>query len=136
MRNSNGRKETGKKGEETACKFLMDNGHTILERNWRTGHLEIDIISYDEYGIHFVEVKTRRPPLQAEPQDSVTAAKQKRIASAARKYLASASGKGSVGAVQKNISDCECMFDVIAVVIEDGNTRINYYPDAYYPVFF
>ena len=35
----------GKKGEDIACGLLEGMGHIILERNWRSGHLEIDIIS-------------------------------------------------------------------------------------------
>ena len=74
------KKQTGKAGEEAACRFLADRGHVILARNWRSGHLEIDIISMDKAGIHFVEVKTRRPPMQTLPQESVTPGKQRKIA--------------------------------------------------------
>ena len=118
---------TGRKGEDIACEFLIENGHTILERNWRYGHLEIDIISYDKDGLHFVEVKTRRPPLQARPQDSVSIAKQKRITTAAQKYLMCSKAK--------EIGEPECRFDVIAFVIDGKKTSIEYIPDAYYPVF-
>ena len=54
------RRELGRVGEDIACSLLEGMGHLILERNWRSSHLEIDIISYDPAGIHFVEVKTRR----------------------------------------------------------------------------
>ena len=60
----NKKEELGRKGEEIVCKYLIDNGHTILERNWRCGHLEIDIISINKIGIHFVEVKSRVAPMQ------------------------------------------------------------------------
>ena len=56
----NYRRDLGKKGEDIACRLLEEKGHTILERNWRSGHLEIDIISLDQDGIHFVEVKAYR----------------------------------------------------------------------------
>lgn len=121
------RAQTGRMGEDIACKFLVKNGHTILERNWRYGHLEIDIISCDGNGLHFVEVKTRRPPLQAQPQDSVDRNKQKRIVAAAQKYLLS--GKA------KEIGDMECRFDVIAIVMEGRTWSIEYFPEAYYPMF-
>ena len=48
----------GRRGEDIVCDYLVDRGHTILERNWRWGHLEIDIISINNIGIHFVEVKS------------------------------------------------------------------------------
>ena len=30
------KKKTGKEGADEACRFLIDKGHTILERNWRS----------------------------------------------------------------------------------------------------
>jgi putative endonuclease len=49
----------GQIGEEEACRFLIRKGYTLLDRNWRIGHYEIDIIA-EWYGeIIFVEVKTR-----------------------------------------------------------------------------
>lgn len=35
----------GKEGERKAVDFLIKEGHTILECNFRYGHAEIDIIS-------------------------------------------------------------------------------------------
>ena len=49
----------GKEGEQDAVNFLIENGHTILERNFRFGHAEIDIISRKDNILHIVEVKTR-----------------------------------------------------------------------------
>ena len=47
------RRDLGRIGEEIACDLLRKMGHRILERNYRNGHLEIDIISIDADGIHF-----------------------------------------------------------------------------------
>ena len=46
-----GKKALGELGEQLSCDFLVANGHRILERNWRSGHLEIDIISEDGNGV-------------------------------------------------------------------------------------
>ena len=54
-----GRGALGKHGEDDVCQFLIERGHTILDRNWRSGHLEIDIVTLAPDGIHFVEVKSR-----------------------------------------------------------------------------
>ena len=35
----------GRKGEEEACGYLARQGHRILARNWRGGHLELDVIT-------------------------------------------------------------------------------------------
>ena len=40
----NHRLRLGRQGEDIACRYLESIGHTILERNWRSGHLEIDIV--------------------------------------------------------------------------------------------
>ena len=121
------RRETGNEGEIIVCSYLEKNSHTVLEKNYRSGHLEIDIISLDRDGIHFVEVKTRRPPLQASPQDSVTAAKQRRIAQAAANYLSRSKHPG--------LETLECHFDVAAVVIDGNRTTIKFIKDAYIPIF-
>lgn len=68
----------GRRGEDVACGFLSGKGHTIVERNYRSGHLEIDIITLDKDGVHFVEVKSRVAPVAVSPEENVTAAKQKR----------------------------------------------------------
>lgn len=122
------KKDLGKRGEELACKFLMDSGHTILERNWRCGHLEIDLITYDSGGIHFVEVKTRTAPVQAAPQESVDLKKQQRIARAASRYLATMDNKSVP-------RDAECRFDIVAVTFERDKEEIRYFPEAFYPIY-
>lgn len=121
------RGRTGREGEEIACNFLMKNGHTILRRNYRSGHLEIDIISLDRDGIHFVEVKTRRPPLQAGPEMSVTPAKQRRLALAAGAFLRSAADTGGLGMM-------ECFFDIVSIVIDGAQTSLQYFPKAFIPI--
>jgi putative endonuclease len=119
------RQTIGRKGEDIACRFLEGKGHKILERNFRSGHLEIDIISQDSLGIHFVEVKTRRMNVQAPPQDNVDIGKQKRIVSAAKKYLSACRPAGSE----------ECFFDVAAITFEGDTARIEWIPQAYIPIY-
>ena len=125
--NSNYRCNLGKQGEDIACRLLEGMGHTILARNWRSGHLEIDIISLDSTGIHFVEVKTRRLNVQAPPEENVNRAKQRRIASAAGRFLKS--GKGLP------YGDHECSFDIVAVTFEGGQANTEWFPQAYIPMY-
>ena len=122
-----GRKRTGNEGEDAACAFLEANGHQVLARNWRAGHLELDIVSYCGDGVHFVEVKTRRPPLQAEPQESVTPTKQKRLVRAALTYL-NRSRDPRLGSVEYH-------FDIVAVTIDNPGMTIGYFPDAFIPIY-
>lgn len=121
------RQELGKLGEDIACRFLEDKGHTIIERNFRSGHLEIDIITYAPDGMHFVEVKTRRSGIQAPPQDNVNAEKQRKIARAAARFFRS--GRGIP------FTDCECLFDIVAVTFEEDSARTEWFPQAYIPLY-
>ena len=123
----NHRRELGKVGEDIACQWLSEHGHTVLERNFRSGHLEIDIISVDRNGIHFVEVKSRKFSVQAPPQESVNKAKQQNIVRAATRYLRS----------EKGLQYCslECMFDVFAITFNKESTTTEWIPQAYIPIF-
>lgn len=123
----NHRQELGRCGEELVCRFLEDKGHTILERNWRSGHLEIDIISWNAEGIHFVEVKARKHSIQAPPQESVDRQKQRKIVKAAQSFLRT--GKGLT------FGNLECMFDVAAVTFLRDSTEIEWIPQAYIPIY-
>ncbi|MGM9740051.1 MAG: YraN family protein [Candidatus Cryptobacteroides sp.] len=123
----NGKGKLGKAGEDEVCKWLIARGHTILERNWRAGKQEIDIISLAPDGIHFAEVKSRTAPVQGEPEEAVNAVKQRNIVKAARRYMTM---KG------KELSDSlEIWFDVAAVTFDGGDVRINYFPGAFVPIY-
>lgn len=118
----------GKKGEDEACLYLINNGHTIVKRNWRYSHLEVDIISLDKSGLHFVEVKARTVPCMVEPQTNVNYTKKKNLSKAAAAFLNSP--------LRKTLpADLEIFLDVITVVFDKTQTRIEYIPRAYYPIF-
>jgi len=53
--------ETGRRGEDVACGFLIKNGFKILARNVRNKWGEIDVVAKDkDNAIVFIEVKTIR----------------------------------------------------------------------------
>ena len=82
--------ETGRAGEDAACAYLTQNGYTILCRNYRAAHDEIDVIAEDERYIVFVEVKARTEvPRSAygRPSSAVTARKRACLARAAQQYI-------------------------------------------------
>jgi putative endonuclease len=54
------RRELARFGEEIAARHLQRRGFTLLARNARTRHGEIDLIAFDGRVLAFVEVKTRR----------------------------------------------------------------------------
>lgn len=117
----------GRRGEDEAAAWLEAHGHTILERNWRNAHLEVDIISLDRRGVHFVEVKTRKPPFEALPQDCVGPAKQRNLANAARAYMR--------GGFRRNFGEAEIFFDVIGLIYNGESFEITYIPEAFIPLY-
>ncbi len=52
------KRRIGDIGEELACRFLKENGHTIIERNFPCKFGEIDIIARKGKCLVFAEVKT------------------------------------------------------------------------------
>ncbi|MFC2102808.1 YraN family protein [Bacteroidota bacterium] len=116
-------KELGKAGEEIAVKFLKEKGFEIIERNYRYGHGEIDIIAKDpEDGFTaFVEVKTRQNLDYGKPEYAITKSKQKQIRKIAELYL-----------YDKGIEELDCRFDVIAILLKvKDNPSINHYINAF-----
>ena len=118
------RRRLGDLGEEQACRHLEQLGHVVLERNWRSSHLEIDMITRDPEGLHFVEVKSRTAPVSAAPEENVTPLKQRRLVSAAHAYLE-----------EKHPGDVDVFFDIVTVVFDGEKTDIQYYKQAFIPIY-
>lgn len=92
MQTSETTKQIGNFGERIAVRYLRLHGYTVKERNWRSGHMEIDIIAANFKTLAFVEVKTRTytketiheaPP----PSVAVKSEKQRLTRRAAKDYL-------------------------------------------------
>ena len=118
----------GRRGEDVACEFLEELGHQIVRRNYRSGHLEIDIISTDGNGVHFVEVKSRVAPVAAAPEENVTPLKQKKIANAALRYLNNSKDPGIYGGM-------DVSFDIVAITFDGGKTNVDWFPNAFTPMY-
>ena len=120
----------GRKGEEEACSYLARQGHRILARNWRGGHLELDIVTLTGNELHFVEVKSRVAPVMAEPQYNVGREKQRRLIAAAQAFLHD-EGRKDLPA------DLEVFFDVMSVIFygTGADFEIEYYPKAFIPLY-
>lgn len=79
--------EMGKWGESIAVAFLRDKGYTIIDRDWHSGHRDIDIIARDEDCIVFVEVKTRKNDDFGNPISAVNYQKRKNIQRAMNHFI-------------------------------------------------
>jgi len=77
----------GKLGEQLAEEFLIGKGYTILHRNWRHSHYEIDIVALKNNIPHFVEVKTRSSNHFGQPEESVNKKKIRSLLQAADEFL-------------------------------------------------
>ena len=114
----------GQAGEQMACDFLETQGHQILDRNWHTGHLELDIVSEAADGLHFVEVKARTAPVTSTVRDQVNVVKQKRISAAAGQYVN-----------KKHMEGKEIFFDIVSVLFDGEETVVRYFPQAWIPMY-
>ncbi len=83
------RGETGRFGENEACRYLESHGYRILGRNYRSPYGEIDIIAEQNGAVVFVEVKTRRDRAFAEAAQAVGPSKQERLRKTALCWFAS-----------------------------------------------
>ncbi len=123
----NGTMELGRTGERLACGYLKERGHTVVETNWRSSHKEIDIITLDACGLHFVEVKSRKRS-GIDPLVNVTGAKMRNLADAAKAYLNRRGPK-------KIPADLEIHFDIVTLAFEGEKVDIRFYPDAFFPIY-
>lgn len=113
-------KVKGNKGEQLAVDFLLNIGYTILDRNFRSGKAEIDIIAKDKNFIIFIEVKSRSVFNEGTPRDLLSNSQQKRIIEAAHNYI-----------IDNDINE-EARFDFISVTLDQQN-KIEHIKDAFYP---
>ena len=113
-------------GEQEAAKMLEMKGLRIVERNWRMGHLEVDIIAEDKKNIVFAEVKARTSTFGDKmPEQYVDDLKQRRLVAAANAYIKT-----------KCITDKQARFDIIGLVINPETQEITYrchLENAFYP---
>lgn len=70
---------TAKLGEEIASKYLQEKGYKIIERNFRKGYGEIDIVAVKNDTLIFTEVKTRTTSLYGGAKDAISFQKIKKL---------------------------------------------------------
>lgn len=107
-----------KVAERLATEHLIVEGYTIRERNWRAGHLEVDIIAQLGNTIVFVEVKSRSGR-HRDPLDAIDSKKIRNLMRAADRYLK----------MQEDFFDAR--FDVITIVGTAHDRKLDHIPDAF-----
>jgi putative endonuclease len=111
--------EIGKEGEELAARYLEEKNYTILERNWRYRHREIDIIASEDDRIIIVEVKVRKRIGGERLEEHINRRKQRYLISAANAFML------------KRKLDQGVRFDIILFTGESGDFTIDHIEDAF-----
>ncbi len=115
------RVETGRRGEDAAVAYLERAGFEIVNRNWRDGRGELDIVALDGETLVICEVKTRSGTSHGTPEEAVSLAKQRRLVRLARSYIA---GNG--------LEPCPVRFDVISIdVLREDRALLRHHRAAF-----
>jgi putative endonuclease len=113
--------EIGQFGEQKAAEFLEQKGYKILDRNWRYGRAEIDIVAMDGATLVFGEVKTRSSDLFERPESAVDEKKRRLLTRAAVAYM------------RKIGHEWAIRFDILAVILRGPDFYIDHFEDAFFP---
>lgn len=117
--------DLGKWGEDEAALYYEDRGYEILERDWKVGKRDIDLIALTEGKdtLVFVEVKTRQNNDLQEPEEAVDVKKMRNLAIAANAY------------VKLHGLDMDVRFDIISVMGKCSCVEsIECFEDAFNPL--
>lgn len=113
-------REWGQFAESLAAEYFLKKGYVIRERNWKLGHLEVDLILETGRTIVFVEVKARAND-NLEAIEAVDRKKRQRIINAADTYL------------QYLPHRYEYRFDIVTFTGTADNHVMHHYEDAFLP---
>lgn len=112
--------QDGVRGERTAEKFLKNQKHQVLARNYHCLGGELDLVTRDVDTIVFVEVKARRDDSAADPLEAVAPVKWSRVERAALHFRA-----------RHRLEDSPCRFDLITIVWKGDEARIEHIENAH-----
>jgi putative endonuclease len=116
------KKRIGSIGEIEANAFLIKEGYTILEQNWRFHHAEIDIIAKKNEALIFIEVKARTSDKFGKPEWLVKRQQQRLISNAAKAYM------------RKVNHEWIIRFDIIGILTNSNGKiiRLTHVKDAFF----
>jgi putative endonuclease len=114
------RQALGELGERIAERWLRERGWRVVQRRFRSGHRDIDLVVEQDGLIAFVEVKARRGSGFGGPVEAVNWRKQKELGRSARVWV-SRHGRSSDA----------YRFDVVGVLVEGERVRIRHIEGAF-----
>lgn len=113
----------GRGCEDLAARTLEDAGWSVLARNYRLGHKEIDLIARRGRLVAFVEVKGRSSSRFGHPVEAISAAKRREILRVARDWI-----------LRHGTPADEYRFDAIGVLWRrSGPPAVEHFEDAWRP---
>lgn len=110
----------GELGERIAERWLRRRGWKILQRRFRNGHRDIDLVAEAEGVVAFVEVKARQGDRFGDPVEAVDWRKQRELGRSARVWI-DRHGRASEA----------YRFDVIGVLITGDRVRVRHVEGAF-----
>ncbi|MEA2487819.1 MAG: putative endonuclease [Actinomycetota bacterium] len=110
----------GRVGEDAAASLYERWGYEIIDRNYRAGRGEIDLVVRRGVTVVFCEVKTRRHDAFGAPYEAVHNDKQRRLRRLAARWLA-----------DRRPGPVEVRFDVVSVIVRAGRVELEYIEDAF-----
>lgn len=106
-------KPLGDRGEQLAAEHLARAGWTVLHRNFRLGHREVDLVARRGEVVAFVEVKTRAGLGYGHPLESITAKKRREVQQVAAAWVERHGREGDV-----------YRFDAVSVLVRAGGEPV------------
>jgi putative endonuclease len=106
--------------EEKALKYLLGKGYCLLEKNYRYGHAEVDLLMQKNQYLICVEVKARSTDFFGSPESFITSKKIKLLVNVVDHYL------------ENSELDLEVRFDIIAIIKKGENWIIKHIKNAFY----
>jgi putative endonuclease len=105
------RRALGVYGEAYAARHLVEQGMTVVDRNWRCSAGEIDLVLRDGGVLVVCEVKTRSSTAFGSPLEGVTARKAARLRRLAARWLA-----------EHSVHPDEVRIDLVGVLLCGGGS--------------
>jgi putative endonuclease len=117
---STARQAFGILGERIAERWLRRQGWRVMNRRFRNGRRDIDLVVEREGMVAFVEVKARRGDDFGGPVAAVNWRKQKELSKSAHVWV------DRHGQAQQTYR-----FDVLGVLVDGDRVRVRHVPDAF-----
>ena len=113
--------EFGLLGERLAEKWLVSRGWRVVQRRYRSGHRDIDLIAKRDDLVAFVEVKARTGNAFGDPVEAVHWKKRSELIKSAQTWI---DRHGSAGE--------EYRFDVVGVLVTGNRVRVRHVENAFF----